>query len=67
MANYTNYINLNQILINYLVRASPLSKESPEQNYRGFYNLAILLLFVNNVRLIIENYVSSSAKLFSTV
>ena len=38
------------------VRASPLSKESPEQNYRGFYNLAMLLLFFNNLRLIIENF-----------
>ena len=30
--------------------------QSPEQNYRGFYNLALLLLFVTNLRLIIENY-----------
>lgn len=36
--------------------ASPLSKDSPEQNYRGFLNLAILLLVVNNLRLIFENF-----------
>jgi diacylglycerol O-acyltransferase-1 len=39
-----------------VIRASPLSKESPENNFRGFYNLAMLLLFVLNLRLIIENY-----------
>ncbi|KAG0326995.1 hypothetical protein BGZ99_008545 [Dissophora globulifera] len=35
---------------------SPLSKEAPPENYRGFVNLGMLLLFGNNVRLIIENY-----------
>ncbi|TPX70152.1 diacylglycerol O-acyltransferase [Spizellomyces sp. 'palustris'] len=38
------------------IRASPLSKGSPEQDYRGFLNLALLLLAVSNIRLIIENY-----------
>ncbi|TPX60545.1 diacylglycerol O-acyltransferase [Powellomyces hirtus] len=38
------------------IRASPLSKESPEQNYRGFFNLSMLLLAVSNTRLIVENY-----------
>ncbi|KAI8589896.1 MBOAT, membrane-bound O-acyltransferase family-domain-containing protein [Geranomyces variabilis] len=38
------------------IRASPLSKESPEQNYRGFFNLAMLLLAVSNLRLVIENH-----------
>lgn len=36
---------------------SPLSRDSKQQNYRGFLNLAILLLFVNNFRLIFENYI----------
>ncbi|KAJ3282674.1 hypothetical protein HK104_010780 [Borealophlyctis nickersoniae] len=44
-------------LVHTAIRASPLSKESPEQNYRGFFNLAMLLLAVSNLRLIIENYV----------
>lgn len=35
---------------------SPFSKESNQQNYRGFLNLTILLLIVNNIRLIVENY-----------
>ncbi|KAI1314670.1 hypothetical protein EDD11_001882 [Mortierella claussenii] len=35
---------------------SPLSKEAPPESYRGFVNLGMLLLFGNNVRLIIENY-----------
>ncbi|KAG0276669.1 hypothetical protein BGZ95_007203 [Linnemannia exigua] len=34
----------------------PLSKEAPPESYRGFVNLGMLLLFGNNVRLIIENY-----------
>ncbi|KAF9970756.1 hypothetical protein BGZ73_006479 [Actinomortierella ambigua] len=36
---------------------SPLSKEAPPESYRGFVNLGMLLLFGNNVRLMIENYV----------
>ncbi|KAI8926286.1 MBOAT, membrane-bound O-acyltransferase family-domain-containing protein, partial [Entophlyctis helioformis] len=43
-------------LIHTSVRASPLSKDSPEQNYRGFFNLSMLLLGVSNLRLIIENF-----------
>ncbi|RKO91026.1 MBOAT, membrane-bound O-acyltransferase family-domain-containing protein, partial [Blyttiomyces helicus] len=43
-------------LVHTISRASPLSKESPEQNYRGFFNLAMLLLAVSNLRLAIENY-----------
>ncbi|KAI9202546.1 MBOAT, membrane-bound O-acyltransferase family-domain-containing protein [Polychytrium aggregatum] len=43
-------------LIHTVIRSSPLSSESPEQNYRGFYNLTVLCLFVLNVRLVIENY-----------
>jgi diacylglycerol O-acyltransferase-1 len=35
---------------------SPLSKEAPVQDYRGFVNLAMLLLFVSNLRLVFENY-----------
>ncbi|KAI1319071.1 hypothetical protein EDD11_004960 [Mortierella claussenii] len=37
-------------------RPSPLSKEAPPESYRGFVNLGMLLLFGNNIRLIIENY-----------
>ena len=35
---------------------SPLSHDAPIQDYRGFHNLVMLLLFVNNLRLVIENY-----------
>ncbi|EGF82147.1 hypothetical protein BATDEDRAFT_34607 [Batrachochytrium dendrobatidis JAM81] len=38
------------------IRASPLSKESLEQNFRGFFNLSMLLLGVSNLRLIVENF-----------
>ncbi|KAF9133283.1 hypothetical protein BGW39_010100 [Mortierella sp. 14UC] len=38
------------------IAPSPLSKEAPPESYRGFVNLGMLLLFGNNVRLIIENY-----------
>lgn len=39
------------------VNHSPLSSEADEaQDYRGFHNLIMLLLFVNNIRLIVENY-----------
>ncbi|KAI9027864.1 MBOAT, membrane-bound O-acyltransferase family-domain-containing protein [Hyaloraphidium curvatum] len=38
------------------IRASPFDKQSPENNYRGFLNLGLLLLFVANVRLVLENY-----------
>ncbi|KAJ3055280.1 hypothetical protein HK097_011011 [Rhizophlyctis rosea] len=44
------------LLIHTVNRASPLSKESPEQDFRGFFNLSMLLLAVSNLRLIIENY-----------
>ncbi|TPX41866.1 diacylglycerol O-acyltransferase [Synchytrium endobioticum] len=44
------------LYIHTTVRASPLSKESPEQNYRGLLNLALILLFVSNARLVVENY-----------
>lgn len=44
-------------LVHTTLRASPLSKESSEQNYRGLLNLALLLLFVLNLRLVIENYI----------
>ena len=37
-------------------QASPFSKESHEENFRGFLNLAVLLLVVNMLRLILENY-----------
>ncbi|KAI9105627.1 MBOAT, membrane-bound O-acyltransferase family-domain-containing protein [Phlyctochytrium arcticum] len=43
-------------VIHSALRASPLSKESPEQDYRGFYNLSLLLLAVSNIRLMVENY-----------
>lgn len=36
---------------------SPLSHGSANQDYRGFQNLIMLLLFVNNIRLIFENYI----------
>lgn len=32
-----------------------MSSESPEQNYRGFINVAVLILLVNNIRYIVEN------------
>ncbi|KAG9306982.1 hypothetical protein G9A89_000896 [Geosiphon pyriformis] len=35
---------------------SVLSKEAPPESYRGFLNLAMLILAVSNIRLIIENY-----------
>ncbi|KAG0215656.1 hypothetical protein BGX28_008902 [Mortierella sp. GBA30] len=35
---------------------SPLSKEAPPESYRGLVNLGMLLLFGNNMRLVIENY-----------
>lgn len=35
---------------------SPLSKESPDQNYRGFLHLTILLLVVSMSRLVLENF-----------
>lgn len=38
------------------VAPSALSKDSTEQNYRGFINLAILFLGANLVRLVIENF-----------
>jgi diacylglycerol O-acyltransferase-1 len=38
------------------IRTSLLSGESPEQNYRGLFNLAVLLLVVNNIRIIIDNF-----------
>lgn len=38
------------------VAPSPFSKESAEQNYRGFINLALLFLSANMVRLVIENF-----------
>lgn len=34
---------------------SPLSAEAPVQNYHGFQNLVMLLLFANKLRLVIEN------------
>jgi hypothetical protein len=47
------YLDVHQV-----VRPSPLSKESAKsQNYRGFFNLAMLLLAVLNLRLILENYI----------
>ncbi|KAJ3186915.1 hypothetical protein HDU85_006951 [Gaertneriomyces sp. JEL0708] len=49
-------------VIHTAIRASPLSKESPEQNYRGFYNLSLLLLAVSNIRLIVENYLKYGVK-----
>jgi diacylglycerol O-acyltransferase-1 len=33
-----------------------MKKQSGNQNYRGFFNLAVLLLAVSNIRLAIENY-----------
>lgn len=38
------------------VRPSPFSVESEVQNYHGFIHLALLLLFVNALRLIVENF-----------
>ncbi|KAL7753436.1 hypothetical protein RI367_001211 [Sorochytrium milnesiophthora] len=35
---------------------SPLAKEAPEQSYRGLVNLAGLVLFISNLRLLIENF-----------
>lgn len=35
---------------------SLMSSESPEQRYRGFLNLAMLLLFVLNLRNILTNW-----------
>lgn len=37
-------------------RTSLLSTESPEQNFRGFINLAFLILIANHIRLILENF-----------
>eukprot|EP01121_Diplochlamys_sp_Union-15-3_P012857 TRINITY_DN3908_c0_g4_i1.p1 TRINITY_DN3908_c0_g4~~TRINITY_DN3908_c0_g4_i1.p1 ORF type:complete len:474 (-),score=22.05 TRINITY_DN3908_c0_g4_i1:58-1479(-) len=38
-----------------LIRESPLSSESNFINYRGFFNLAALVLIIGNFRLVIEN------------
>ena len=38
------------------ITESPLAPEAPVQNFRGFQNLLMLLLFVNNLRLVVENY-----------
>ncbi|KAI8806851.1 MBOAT, membrane-bound O-acyltransferase family-domain-containing protein [Cladochytrium replicatum] len=51
-------------IIHTVQRPSPLSKESPEQNYRGFFNLSMLVLFVSNLRLIIENYMKYGLLLY---
>eukprot|EP00158_Paraphelidium_tribonemae_P001906 Partr_v1_DN24941_c0_g1_i1_m45511 putative o-acyltransferase len=42
--------------VHYTANISPLTKEAPVQDYRGFHNLVMLLLFVNNLRLVVENY-----------
>ncbi len=38
------------------INPSPLSTESGSQNYRGFFNLAMLFLGANMIRLVIENF-----------
>ena len=38
-----------------LERTSLLSTESPEQNYRGFLNLLIILLVFGNIRTTLAN------------
>lgn len=37
-------------------RPSPLSNESDAQNFRGFFNLAFIILFIVNFRLCVENF-----------
>ncbi|KAJ1971201.1 hypothetical protein H4R35_005404 [Dimargaris xerosporica] len=39
------------------VQSSVLSYQSGKVSYKGFLNLALLLLFVTNVRLVVENYI----------
>ncbi|KAJ1972332.1 hypothetical protein H4R34_005443 [Dimargaris verticillata] len=39
------------------VQSSILSYQSGKVSYKGFLNLALLLLFVTNVRLVVENYI----------
>ncbi|CAG8598328.1 12828_t:CDS:2 [Ambispora gerdemannii] len=50
--NFTNHAHAIH------VRNAPsvLSKEAPPESYRGFLNLAMLILAANNLRLIIENF-----------
>lgn len=45
---------------------SPLDTDAPSQDFRGFRNLVFLLLAVNNLRLIIENYLKYGFLLFSS-
>lgn len=34
---------------------SPLSEDARQQNYRGFFNLGVIVLAVSNFRLIFDN------------
>ena len=38
-------------------RPSLLSTDSDHQNYRGFINLAFMILIANHIRLILENFI----------
>lgn len=38
------------------IESSPFSKDSTNQNFRGFLHLVILLFFVNMMRLVVENF-----------
>ncbi|EGR30391.1 hypothetical protein IMG5_133280 [Ichthyophthirius multifiliis] len=52
---YTKYKGPLSYVPSRLQRTSLLSSESPEQNYRGFMNAAGLVLFINNIRQIVQN------------
>lgn len=48
------------------ITVSPLAPEAPVQDYRGFQNLIMLLLAVNNIRLMVENYLKYGLLIGST-
>jgi hypothetical protein len=54
VSNDLQYIH--SIEVHSKVQPSPLSKESPNQNYRGLANLAILYLAVTVIRMVLDNY-----------
>jgi diacylglycerol O-acyltransferase-1 len=47
--------SIHALVVHHRAAPSPLSKEAPEQSYRGLINVAALLLVVSNLRLIMEN------------
>mmetsp|Transcript_11100 Transcript_11100/g.18144 ORF Transcript_11100/g.18144 Transcript_11100/m.18144 type:complete len:735 (-) Transcript_11100:220-2424(-) len=44
-------------------KASPLSSAATKQNYRGFFNLGVIVLLVSHFRLILDNWVKHGFRL----